>query len=184
MPDHVTDTRDFQLVKTCPYPAEVKAQFFRNLYEELSQEQRCKLPYIMDDCPGWVFCELFIDSDKAERERLFERVDQAQTNRPSIGTIQGYADAIKSKRDIDQLRQGLAAAVLLNGNDDYRDIFMSLCELWLTAVRVGIDPYPYFQTAARTARSDEPYLTSTRHVLADFHTFAIFREQVAPYLPK
>jgi hypothetical protein len=183
MPDHVLDVRDFQQVKTQPYPGEVKAQFFHDLYDEISEEQRRKLPYLMEDCPDWVFCKLFVEAGTEEQERLFERA--TQTGRLAAGTIASYINTINSTRDIVQLREALAAAVLLNHRDDPRDILMSLASLWVAAARAGIDPLPYFQAAARTARTDNPYGTgSTKQMLANFHTYAVFRAEVEPNLPK
>jgi hypothetical protein len=182
MPDHVLDVRDLQLVKTRAYPHEEKAQFFHDLYDEMSQEQRQSLPYIMEDCPDWVFCKLFLEADAEEQERLIDRA--TQTRRLDAGTISSYANSIKSKQDIAHLREGLAATVLLNGNDDYRDILTSLASLWVAAAHADIDPLPYFQAAALTAHTDDPYGTgSARHMLANFHNYAIFKDQVEPHLP-
>gem|GEM_PF-6093059 len=181
MPDHVLDVRDLQLVKTRAYPHEEKAQFFHDLYDEMSEEQRRNLPYVMEDCPDWVFCKLFLEADVEEQERLIDRA--AQPRRLYAGTISNYANSIKTKGDIAQLREGLAAAVLLDRHDDYRDILMAMASLWVAAARADIDPRPYFQAAALTAHIGDPNNTgSTRHMLANFHKYAIFKEQVEPQL--
>jgi hypothetical protein len=187
MPDWVSDVRDFQLVKTRPYPGELKSEAFAALLEEANDEQRRRLPYLFLPtelsavCAIGVLCELFLQSDPTERSRLqASPVAQAL----DFGTITSYASRIKSRDDTEQLRKGLAAAVLLNGRDDYRDILTALASLWLAAASAGIDPFLYFQEAALMAGTDDPNgHGSTRDQLANFHNYAIFKEQVESHLP-
>ncbi|MFL5734903.1 MAG: hypothetical protein ACJ78Q_17235 [Chloroflexia bacterium] len=187
MPDRVIDVRDFQLVKTHPYPSEVKGAAFRALYAQASDEQRRRLPYLfLPGEPSSVYatdalCELFLRSDPDEQSRL---LDSPVARSLDFGSIRDRIPLIKTPDDAEQLRKGLAAAVLLNGRDDYRDILMALAALWLAAARAGIDPLPYFQEASRLATTDDPRgIGSTLDELANFHNYAIFKEQVEPYLP-
>jgi hypothetical protein len=50
MPDRVSDVRDFQLVKTRPYPGELKGKAFAALYAQANDEQRRRLsfPYFQE----------------------------------------------------------------------------------------------------------------------------------------
>jgi hypothetical protein len=188
MPDWVTDVRDFQLVKTHPYPSELKGKAFAVLYAEADDQQRRRLPYLfLPGDPSSVYavdalCELFLQSDLTEQAQLRESPVAHALN---FSTISSYSPHINRRDDVEHLRKGLAAAVLLNGRDDYRDILRALASLWLAAARAGIDPFPYFQEAARMAGTDDPYgIGSTRDALANFHKYAIFKEQVEPYLPR
>lgn len=187
MPDRITDVRDFQLTKTRPYPSEIKGAAFRQLYAEANEAQRRRVPYLL--LPGEhsgsyaldALCQLFLEADPEEQDRL-RKSPLAETL--DFASIHSFASVIESKDDVLELEKGLAAVALLNGRDDYRDILMALAALWLAAARVGINPLPYFQAAAQLATTDDPYGTgSTRDELANFHTYAIFKEQVEPYLP-
>ena len=96
----------------------------------------------------------------------------------------GYAARLKSKDDVDQLQAGLADLVRHSKYDDYRDSLMLLVGLWLAAAYAGIDPDPYFQAAAQVADASDPYGTgSTKDMLANFRTYAVFKEGVEPFLP-
>src|SRR6476646_5218614 len=46
MSDFITDVRDFQLVKSHPYPSELKGQAFKQLFAEATEQQRARLPYL------------------------------------------------------------------------------------------------------------------------------------------
>ncbi len=59
---------------------------------------------------------------------------------------------IKSTRDAQRLRLGLAAAAILEERSDYRDILASLASLHRAATGAGIDPAPYFEEVAALAR--------------------------------
>lgn len=187
MPDWVSDVRDFQLVKTRPYPAELKAEAFASIWAESSDEQRRRLLYLFQ--PGEPsaayaidsLCDLFLQADPGEQSRFR---NSPIVSMLSFQAISSGVQLIRTHQDIGQLRRRLAAAVLLNGHDDYRDILMALASLWLAAARAGIDPLPYFQEAAHMAGTDDPYgIGSTRDMLANFHTYAIFEAEVVPYLP-
>ncbi|MEO6458140.1 MAG: hypothetical protein ABIO92_07680 [Chloroflexia bacterium] len=187
MPDWISDVRDLQLIKTRPHPGEVKMEAFAALYTQANDEQRRRLPYLF--LPGEpsaayaidALCEMFIQSDPIEQSRLR---DSPLAQAFSFNRITASVSLINTTKDVEQLCKGLAAAVLLNGQDDYRDILTALASLWLAASHAGIDPSPYFQEAARMASMDNPYgIGSTRDQLANFHTSAIFKEQVEPYLP-
>jgi hypothetical protein len=187
MPNFVQEVRDFQSVKTRPYPAELKAAAFRELLARASETQRRRLPYLIEpsdaatDYVADVLCELFLESNSEEQLRL---LNSSVAQAFDFAIIRQYIPRIKTKDDIEQLRRGLAATVLLDGRDDYRDILMALADLWVAAAQAGINPFPYFLEAAGKASSEDRGMGSTRDELATFHTYAIFKEQVEPYLPK
>jgi hypothetical protein len=64
------------------------------------------------------------------------------------------ASSITSEDDIWHLRQGLAAAAILQEREDYRDIIVSLAFLHRAATRAGIDPEPVFREVSRLARAE------------------------------
>jgi hypothetical protein len=69
---------------------------------------------------------------------------------------------------------------------DYRDVLVMLGNLWQAAADAGIDPLPYFKTAASTASTETHRQggKSLRDILSGFDTSAYFKDAVEPYLSK
>ncbi len=72
------------------------------------------------------------------------------------------ASSITSEEDIWQLRQGLAAAAILQEREDYREIIASLAFLHGAARRAGINPEPFFQEVSGPARPETEEFIHTR----------------------
>lgn len=67
-----------------------------------------------------------------------------------LSHLTGYparvSEFIRSADDIHWLEIGLAAALIEDGRTDFRDLWISLGELYLKAELCGIDPAPYFES--------------------------------------
>jgi len=81
------------------------------------------------------------------------------------------------------LRLGLAAVSMDDNGTDFRDTYVVLGDLYVCAVRCGMEPEPYFQEAADIS-SGVPSIgqTSMRDFLLRFEGSAYFGEAVAPKL--
>lgn len=80
---------------------------------------------------------------------------------------------------------GLAAISIENNSIDFRDTYIILGRLYLTATGLGIDPKPVFQAIARVSASDVKGSTSSipmRKFLDKFHKSSYFRTEVSPRL--
>lgn len=96
-----------------------------------------------------------------------------------LSHIRSAADQLRASKNQDALLDGLTAASIESGRNDYRDVLLALSELYVAAEEVGIDPKPHFQAIARLS-SNVPSLPngySTQRMLAEFHTFAVLRER-------
>jgi hypothetical protein len=93
------------------------------------------------------------------------------------------------------LRRAVTAAVLSDTAPDYRDWYLTLGDVWITAVNRGLDPRPVFAEVAATASVQaEPGTKpgaipakdsggwSTQEMLAGFEQSAYFAESVVPAL--
>jgi len=92
---------------------------------------------------------------------------------------------LKSSGDKRWVAICLAAVSIENNARDFRDSYSTLSELYLTAVRLGIDPKPSFHAIAKLSATDVNGSTSSvsmRNFLDGFHTSSYFREDVRPHL--
>jgi hypothetical protein len=75
------------------------------------------------------------------------------------------------------IENAVTAACVSDLQPDYRDMYVSLGELWLAAVERGIDPASVFERLAPLAASE-----STECFLAGFTTSTYFAQSIAPHL--
>jgi hypothetical protein len=77
----------------------------------------------------------------------------------------------------------LAAVSIDDNGTDFRDSYMALGDLYICAVRCGMEPGPYFEEVAEISSSD-PNIEriSMRNFLLRFEGSAYFGETVAPKL--
>jgi hypothetical protein len=92
-----------------------------------------------------------------------------------LGCVYQAVQHLHSSADHEWLRVGLAAASIENCSFDYRDFFLALAELFVTAERVGIDPHAEFSLATERASTIKPRggTTPVSEVLRGFHTYAV-----------
>jgi len=94
-----------------------------------------------------------------------------------------FADRLADTCDDRWLRLGLAAVSIDDNGTDFRDTYVALGALYLSAVRCGIEPGPYFEEAAEISSSvSNMELTPMRDFLLRFEGSAYFEEAVAPNL--
>ena len=131
------------------YPGPLDARFdaLCALYLEADKDQRAQIPALFA-------CE---ESARAY-VRLTDWISSRERVRNDLSNLILYmrrvASSITSEDDISPLRQGLAAAAILQEREDYRDIIVSLAFLHCGATRAGINPEPFFGEVARLARPE------------------------------
>ena len=92
---------------------------------------------------------------------------------------------LDSAADSKWLHRGLIAISIEDNRLDFRDTCGILGELWLCAVRHGIDPLPVVKQIASMSNPQPVYKVygqSMREFLTGFHDSAFFSESVAPRL--
>jgi hypothetical protein len=119
-------------------------------------------------------CALYLEADEVQRAQipaLFAREESTRAYvrisdwiasreraRNDLSNLILYmrrvASSITWEDDISHLRQGLAAAAILQEREDYRDIIVSLAFLHRAATRAGINPEPFFREVSRLARAE------------------------------
>jgi hypothetical protein len=125
-------------------------------------------------------CAFYIVAEKDHREAIRKAVrGKGGVINCLCGAIQRGKERLHSSEDQEWLRFGLAAASIEDGGSDFRDILKALAELWVAAEKVGIDPKPHFQEIAKISNDApvHPDGTSISSMLANFHTYAVLKEQ-------
>lgn len=103
-----------------------------------------------------VFCEHYLGAPDDAREAMRRAVAASPTVAGRITWYIGRSRRLlESSGDERWLRLSLAAASLSDLRTDYRDMYLSLGELYLAGLRGGIEPGPAFGEAARLS-SDDP----------------------------
>ena len=94
-----------------------------------------------------------------------------------------FANRLADSCDDRWLRLGLAAVSIDDNGTAFRDSYVALGDLYICAVRCGIEPGPYFEEVAEIS-SGVPNIEQTpmRDFLLRFEGSAYFRETVAPKL--
>ena len=94
-----------------------------------------------------------------------------------------FADKLSDTCDDRWLRLGLAATSIDDNGTDFRDTYVALGALYLSAVRCGLEPGPYFEEAAEISSGvSNVELPPMRYFLLRFEGSAYFEESVAPKL--
>jgi hypothetical protein len=94
-----------------------------------------------------------------------------------------YARRLSETCEARWLRLGLTAISIDDNGTDFRDSYVTLGNLYVCAVRCGMEPGPYVEEAA-TLSSGVPNIeqVSMRDFLLRFEGSAYFREAVVPKL--
>jgi len=94
-----------------------------------------------------------------------------------------FAERLADTCDDHWLRLGLAAVSIDDNGTDFRDTYVALGALYLSAVRCGIEPGRYFEEAAGISSGvSNIEQTPMRDFLFGFEGSAYFAEAVAPTL--
>ena len=123
-------------------------------------------------------CSLYLRADQDQRfliRGFFE--DKTRVRKYLHGYIGGRAARlVVSTGDTKWLGLGLAAASISDQKVDYRDLLISLGELWLAEEEAGFAPARHFSAVARIS-SDEPVYgnRSTKELLRGFRTSAYLK---------
>jgi hypothetical protein len=94
-----------------------------------------------------------------------------------------FADKLADTCDDRWMRVGLAAVSVDDNGTDFRDSYVALGDLYISAVRCGMEPGPYFEEAAEISSGvSNIEQASMRDFLLRFEGSAYFEEAVAPTL--
>jgi hypothetical protein len=129
-------------------------------------------------------CELYLRGDAALRREIRHSFNEWTSVRGRmLAKAWSFADNLADTCDDRWLRLGLAAVSIDDNGTDFRDTYVALGDLYVCAVRCGIEPGPYFDEAAEIS-SGVPNIEQTpmRDFLLRFEGSAYFGEAVAPKL--
>jgi hypothetical protein len=129
-------------------------------------------------------CPIYIQATPEQRDDIRRLV---RHNREVLLELLGYVgrniNRLAEAGDPRWLELALTAVSIQDLRDDFRDTYIGFRDLYLTAIRFGIDPMPYFEAAAEISTTDNQYgMGSTRDFLAEFEQSAYFAEAVKPKL--
>jgi len=129
-------------------------------------------------------CELYLRPDEALRNEIrnsFSRWTAVQGR--MLAQAWSFVKRLADTCDDRWMRLGLAAVSIDDNGTDFRDSYVVLGDLYVCAVRCGIDPALYFEEAAESSsRVSQIEQTSMRDFLLDFEGSAYFEESLAPKL--
>jgi hypothetical protein len=124
----------------------------------------------------YTLCRAYWIAPSGECDRFREAVsDKPGVRNQLLGCVYRAVQHLHSSADREWLHVGLAAASIENCSFDYRDFFLALAELFVTAERVGLAPQTEFDLAAERASTSTPRggTTPVNEVLRGFHTYAV-----------
>lgn len=114
-------------------------------------------------------CQFYLQMDDDTRKEIRDYIHSIKggVNLPYLiyvvpdalySYIKELAKRIKSPEDENWLRLALAAASIEDAISDYRDLLVSLGELYLSCEKAGIDPNSYFQDIAQISGTNADLL--------------------------
>jgi hypothetical protein len=133
-------------------------------------------------------CDHYLECSPEEREALRLHLGMRRDVLQEMLNHIGWAAAhVASAQDHVWVLRGLAAASLQDHRLDFRDIYVALGDLYLTAARTGIDASLCFQDVAAMSNPQPgrmAHLGAMRDFLGKFEESAFFAESVRARLPK
>lgn len=133
-------------------------------------------------------CVLYVSLSDEQRDHVRKLVKPHRSLLNGLLWHIGWASSrIKSSGDGDWLKRGLAAASIEDNRTDYRDMFVALGGIYLSATRAGINASDYFKQAALLSSSVPGAVfkwSSMREFLDNFETSVFFRQDVRSKLPR
>jgi hypothetical protein len=135
------------------------------------------------------FCALYLVATAEQRAEMRKLVAEPELRLKELLDHIGWARSrLLESKDAECLRRGLAAASLNDNRWDFRDTFVSLGSLYLTASHVGINCTPYFREAAEFSSTEKfsryRATGSMRDFLAGFEKSRYFQDDVRPMIGK
>jgi hypothetical protein len=129
-------------------------------------------------------CDHFLESLPGERARVRARVgDHTAVFQLYWSYVEGTPERVRTADDEAALRRGLAAVAIDDLRARYDDVTAVLGQLWIQAVRAGLDPRPHFAAVAQLANKGAAGGGAhMREVMGDFEESHAFRAEVAPLL--
>jgi hypothetical protein len=129
-------------------------------------------------------CELYLRGDEVLRRQIRDSFEEWTAVRGRmLAKAWSFADKLADTCDDRWMRLGLAAVSIDDNGTDFRDSYVALGDLYVCAVRCGLDPRPYFDEAAEISSGvSNIERTSMRDFLLRFEGSAYFRDAVAPKL--
>jgi hypothetical protein len=129
-------------------------------------------------------CRLYLQGDEALRREIRESFEGWTSVRGHVlAKAWSFAEKLADTCDDRWLRLGLAAVSIDDNGTDFRDSYVALGNLYVCAVRCGMDPRPHFEAAAEISSGvSDIEQTPMRDFLLRFEGSAYFGEAVAPKL--
>ena len=129
-------------------------------------------------------CRLYLRGEEALRREIRDSFSEWTAVRGRmLAKAWTFADRLADTCDDRWLRLGLAAVSIDDNGTDFRDTYVALGDLYLCAVRCGMEPAPYYREAAEISSSvSNTELTPMWDFLLRFEESAYFGEAVAPKL--
>ena len=129
-------------------------------------------------------CRLYLWGDEVLRREIRESFEGWTAVRGRmLARAWSFADKLADTCDDRWLRLGLAAVSIDDNGTDYRDTYVALGDMYVCAVRRGMEPVTYFEEAAEISFGvSNIEQTSMRDFLLRFEESAYFGEAIAPKL--
>jgi len=129
-------------------------------------------------------CQLYLSANAEQRQSLREFVQAAQSLPRHLLDLAARLCRFGVTAGASWLDLALAALSIEDNQTGYLDTYVLLGELYLEALREGLDPQPYLRRAA-TLSSDCPTQgpLAMRELLGGFENSAYWNQELAPRLP-
>jgi hypothetical protein len=129
-------------------------------------------------------CELYLRGDETLRREIRHSFDEWTAVRGRmLAKAWSFADRLAYTCEDRWLRRGLVAVSIDDNGTDFRDSYVALGDLYISAARCGMEPGPYFEEAAEISSGvSNIEQASMRDFLLRFEGSAYFEEAVAPKL--
>ena len=124
-------------------------------------------------------CRLYLRGEETLRREIRDSFSEWTAVRGRmLAKAWTFAGKLADTCDDRWLRLGLAAISIDDSGTDFRDTYVALGDLYLCAVRCGMEPVPYFEEAAEISSG----VSNLEQTLLGFERSAYFGEAVAPRL--
>jgi len=124
-------------------------------------------------------CRLYLRGEETLRREIRDAFSEWTAVRGRmLAKTWTFAEELADTCDDRWLRLGLAAISIDDNGTDFRDTYVALGDLYLCAVRCGMEPVPYFEEAAEISSG----VSNLEQTLLGFERSAYFGEAVAPRL--
>jgi hypothetical protein len=129
-------------------------------------------------------CDLYLQGDEALRHEMRNSFGEWTAVRGRmLAQAWSFVGRLADTCDDRWLRLGLAAVSVDDNGTDFRDTYVALGDMYVCAVRCGIEPGPLFEQAAEISSGvSNIEQNSMRDFLLRFERSAYFEETVAPKL--